>query len=86
MRLPSPWRELLGGLVLLLATLAVSRWFPAGFAPTYAQPSQPVMQAPAGGAAVNASSQPRAKGAREGGQNLQLPIDTGRRADRAGFI
>ncbi len=32
--IPSPWREIVGGIVLLL-TLAVSHWFPMGFAPSY---------------------------------------------------
>lgn len=33
--LPSPWREIVGGIVVLLVTLAASYFYPTGFAPAY---------------------------------------------------
>lgn len=79
-RLPFPWRELIGGLCLV-ATLLLSRYFPMGFAPAYEAHRTPERQQPAASSAIAAAAaSPRAKGARLG----EEPIDTSRRADRAG--
>lgn len=87
-RIPSPWLELLGALLLLLATLGASWLKPMGFAPAYMDaPPKRLQQESADDAAVIGHEGPRAKGARDGLQTLQLEIDTStRRTDRAGLL
>lgn len=86
-RIPSPWLEVLGAVLLLLATLFASWLKPMGVAPDYGPVTESVLQEPTVEAVQPYRDTPRAKGAREGVQNLQLLIDTSaRRTDRAGLL
>lgn len=72
----SPWRELIGALVLVL-TLVLSHFFPWGFAPPVQAAAQPAQQPTTTESQVQPHvDTPRAKGARDGLQTLQLDIDT----------
>lgn len=86
-RPPFPWRELLGAVLLLLATFGASWLKPMGFATDYGPVTESVQQEPTAEAVAPYLDTPRAKGAREGVQTLQLQIDTSaRRTDRAGLL